>query len=60
MVVYPLEVRRVVRSMQFGGLIGLIYIPASAPQVVYQRPWYAISWLCDGAYKLFLAANWRE
>ena len=37
--------------------IELPLIPASAPQLVYQRPWYVLLCLCDSAYKRFLAAN---
>ena len=27
---------------------------------VQQRPWYVLSWLWNGAYKIFLAANRKE
>ena len=30
-------------------------VPACAPQLVYQRPWYVLFW--DGAYKIFHAAE---
>ena len=32
-------------------------IPASAPRLVSQRPWYVLSSLWDDAYKRILAAN---
>ena len=35
----------------------LFLVPASVPRVVYQRPWYVLSCLWDGAYKRILAAN---
>ena len=33
------------------GPIKLFLVPASAPQLVYQRQWYVLSCLWDGAYK---------
>ena len=45
---------------------GLFSVPTSGPQLVYQRPWYALFWkrpwfvlscLWDGAYKRTLAVN---
>ena len=41
----------------WGGPIELFLVPASAPQQVYQRPWYVLSCLLDGAYKRTLAVN---
>ena len=35
----------------------LFLVPASAPRLVQQRPWYVLSCLWDGAYKRTLAAN---
>ena len=43
-----------------GGPIELFLIPASAPRLMYQRPWYVLSCLWDGAYIRTLAANQRE
>ena len=43
-------VRWVVGSMLHGGPFELFLVPASAPQLVYQRPWYVLSFLWDGAY----------
>ena len=37
-----------------------ILVPASAPRLVYQRPWYVLSCLWDGAYKRTLAVNRKE
>ena len=39
------------------GPIELFLVPASAPRLVYQRLWYVLSCLWDGAYKRTLAAN---
>ena len=36
------------------GPIELFLVPASAPRLVSQRPWYVLSCLLDGAYKLTL------
>ena len=44
----------------WGGPIELFLVPASAPQLVQQRPWYVLSCLWDGAYKRTLAVNWKE
>ena len=52
-------VRWVVGSIPHGGPIELFLVPASAPRLVYQRPWYVLSCLWDGAYKITLAANRR-
>ena len=38
----------------------LFHVPASAPRLVYQRPWYVLSCLWDGAYKRTLAVNRKE
>ena len=50
-------VRWVVGSILHGGSIELLLVPASAPRLVQQRPWYVVSCLWDGAYKRTLAAN---
>ena len=42
------------------GPIELFLVPASAPRLVYQRPWYVLSCLRDDAYKRTLAANRKE
>ena len=42
------------------GPIELFLVPASAPRLVYQRLWYVLSCLWDGAYKRTLAANLKE
>ena len=34
-----------------GGPIELFLVPATAPRLVLQRPWYVLSCLWDGAYK---------
>ena len=39
------------------GPIELFLVPASAPQLVEQRPWYVLSCLWEDAYKRTLAAN---
>ena len=44
----------------WGGPIQLFLVSASAPRLVYQRPWYLLSCLWDGAYKRTLAANRKE
>ena len=44
----------------WGGPIELNLVPASAPRLVEQRPWYVLSCLWDGAYKRTLAANRKE
>ena len=56
-VVHSLIVRWVVVSILHGGPIDIFLVPASAPQLVLQRPWYVLSCLWDGAYKRSLAAN---
>ena len=38
----------------------LFLVPASAPRLVYQMPWYMLSCLWDGEYKRTLAANLKE
>ena len=35
----------------WSGLIELFLVPASAPRLVQQRPWYVSSCLWDDAYK---------
>ena len=44
----------------WGGPIELYLVPASAPRLVKQRPWYVLSCLWDGAYKITLAVNRKE
>ena len=53
-------VRWVVESILHDGPIQLFPFPASAPQLVQQRMWYELYYLCDGAYKRTLAANRKE
>ena len=36
------------------GPIELFLVPASAPRLVYQRLWYVLSCMWDGAYKRIL------
>ena len=50
----------VVGSILHGGLSELFFIPASAPQLLYQRLWYVLSCLWNGAYTKNLAANRKE
>ena len=45
------------RPLMVRWVIGLFLVPASVPRLVYQRPWYVLSCLWDGAYKRILAAN---
>ena len=44
----------------WGGPIELFLVPASAPRLVKQRPWYVLTCLLDGAYKITLAVNRKE
>ena len=47
----------------WGGHVEIFVVPASAPRLVYQRPWYpwyVLSCLWDGAYKIILAVNRKE
>ena len=44
----------------WGGPIELFLVPASAPRLVYQMPWYVLSSLWDGAYKIIIAVNRKE
>ena len=44
----------------WGGPIELFLVPASAPRLVQQRPWYVLSCLWNDAYKRTLAANRKE
>ena len=53
-------VRGVVGSILHGGPIGLFLVPASAPRLVYQRPWYVLSYLWDDAYKITFVADRKE
>ena len=41
----------------WGGPIELFLVPASAPRLAQQRPWYVQSCLWNDAYKRTLAAN---
>ena len=41
-------------------LTELFLVPASAPRLVYQGPWYVLSCLWDCAYKRTLTANPKE
>ena len=50
----------VIGLIRHGGPIELFIVPASVPRLVYQRPWYVLSCLWDGAYKITLAVNWKE
>ena len=43
-----------------GEPIELFLVPASAPRLVQQRPWYVLSCPWDDAYKRTLAANRKE
>ena len=38
----------------------IVFVPASAPRLVQQRPRYVVSCLWDDAYKRTLAANRKE
>ena len=44
----------------WGGPTELFVVPASDPRLVYQRPWYVLLCLWDGAYKRTLAVNQKE
>ena len=55
-----LMVRLVVGSILYGGPIELFLVPASAPRLLQQRPWYVLSYLWDDAYKRTLAANGKS
>ena len=50
----------VVGLILHGGPMELFLIPASAPRLVKQKPWYMLSCLWDNAYKRTLAANQIE
>ena len=41
-------------SIPHGGPVELCLVPASAPRLVYQWPWYVLFSLWNGAYKIFL------
>ena len=60
MVGCSLMVQWVVGSIHHGRPIELFLISASAPRLLLQKPWYVLSYLWDGAYKVTLAANWKE
>ena len=47
-----IELDKSVRSF-----VELFLIPVGAPRLVYQKPWYVLSCMCDGVYKRTLAAN---
>ena len=40
--------------------IELFFVHASVPRQVYNRPWYVLSCMWGGAYKITLAANLKE
>ena len=44
----------------WGRPIELVLVPASAPRLVKQRPWYVLPCLMDDAYKRTIAANRKE
>ena len=46
----------IIRLIPVAGLIELFLIQVSIPQLVYQKPWYELSCLWDGAYKTSQAA----
>ena len=48
-----------VESILHGRSIKLFRIPANAPRLVYQRPWYVLSCLLGGTYKGSLAVSRR-
>ena len=50
----------VVESIPHGGSTELFLIPAGAPRLVQQRPWYVLYCMWDYAYKRTLAANRKE
>ena len=56
----PTVVQWVMGSIPQCGPIELFLVPASAPQLVQQRPWYVLSCLWNDAYKRTLAANRKE
>ena len=56
----PITVLWVIRSIPHGGHTELFIIPASAPQLVWQRPWYVLSCLWCGAHKRSIAAYRKE
>ena len=43
-----------------GGPIELFLVPASAPRLVHQRPWYVLSCLWGDVHKIILATNRKE
>ena len=44
----------------WGEPVELFLVPASAPRMVYQRPWYVLFCLWDSAYKRTVAVNRKE
>ena len=38
----------------------LFLVSASVTRLVYQRPWYVISCMWDGGYKITIAVNRKE
>ena len=44
----------------WGEPIEIVLVPVSVPRLVYQRPWYVLSYLWDGAYKRTLTVNRKE
>ena len=53
-------VRWVVGSILHGGPIELFLAPVSASLLLWQRPWYSLSCLWDGAYKIPFANNQKD
>ena len=49
-----------VGSILYGGPIELFLVPACAPRLVYQRLWYVLSCLWDGAYKRIIADDCKK
>ena len=52
-----LIVRWVIESIPYGGPVELCPVPASSPRLAYQRLWYVLFVLWNGANKRFLAAG---
>ena len=53
-------VQLIIGSIPPTGPIELFLVPASAPQLVYQRQWGVLFCLWDSAYKKPVADNWKE
>ena len=50
----------IVESIPLGGPIELFLVPTSATHLMSERPCYILPLLWNGAYKRYLAANWKE